>query len=244
MRLLNFTYAAYDHLLSLLKYNNYKISNYENYLYNDKCVILRHDVDFSLEAALQFAELECKEGIQSTYFILLATPFYNPFHRKSRFIVEAIRDMGHDIGLHFDEANYLISNKEELINYVEREIAILSNGLNMKIKSVSMHRPSKWVLEEDVQFKSGINSYSSIFFNDFKYLSDSRMHWREDVYQVIQSDLYDRLHILTHPIWYGEKERSMKEILLQLIGEQKGKYYDNVRENIRDLDKVLLKPDL
>lgn len=183
--MLNFTYVAYKHLLSLLKYNYYQISNYENYRYNGKCVILRHDVDFNLEAALQFAELECKEGIQSTYFILLATPFYNPFHRKSRNIIKAIRDMGHDIGLHFDEANYFISNKKELINYVEREIAILSNGLDMDIKSVSMHRPSKWVLEEDVHFKSVINSYSRIFFNDFKYLSDSRMHWREDVHQVI-----------------------------------------------------------
>jgi hypothetical protein len=127
---------------------------------------------------------------------------------------------------------------------VEREIAMLSKGLNLEIKAVSMHRPSKWVLEEDVQFKSVINSYSSVFFDDFKYLSDSRMHWREDVCQVIQSNKYDRLHILTHPIWYGEHERSMKGILLELIGEQKGKYYDNLRENIRDLDKVLLKSDL
>jgi len=152
--------------------------------------------------------------------------------------------MGHDIGLHFDEANYFISNKEELISHVEKEIAILSNGLNLDIKSVSMHRPSKWVLEADIHFASVINSYSKDFFQDFKYLSDSRMHWREDVCQVIQSGLYDRLHILTHPIWYGEKERSMKEILLQLIGEQKGKCYDNIRENIRDLDMVLSKSDV
>ena len=231
-------------MLALLKDNRYEICNYDTYQHSIRCVILRHDVDFSLKSALQFAELECKEGIQSTYFILLTTPFYNPFHRKSRNIIKAIKDLGHDIGLHFDEANYFISNKEELITHVESEITILSKGLNMNIRSVSMHRPSKWVLEEDVQFKSVINSYNSTFFNDFKYLSDSRMHWREDVYQVIQSNLYDHLHILTHPIWYGEHERSMREILLQLIGEQKSKYYDDVRENIRDLDKVLLKSDL
>jgi hypothetical protein len=231
-------------MLSLLKKNHYEVCNYETYQSTNRCVILRHDVDFSLEAALRFAELEGKEGIQSTYFILLSTPFYNPFYRKSRNIINSIRDMGHDIGLHFDEANYLISNKEELINHVEREIAMLSKGLNLEIKAVSMHRPSKWVLEENVQFKSVINSYSSVFFDDFKYLSDSRMHWREDVCQVIQSSIYDRLHILTHPIWYGQKERTMKEILLELIMEQKSKCYEDVRENIRDLDKVLLKSDL
>lgn len=244
MSLLEFTYTAYKHLLSLLLDNHYKISNYQNYQYNNKCVILRHDVDFSLEAAVRLAELEYKQDVQSTYFVLLATPFYNPFHRKSKNILKAIIDMGHAIGLHFDEANYFISNKDDLINHVEREVAILSTGLNMDIKSVSMHRPSKWVLEEDVHFKSVVNSYSSIFFNDFKYLSDSRMHWREDVYQVIQSNLFDRLHILTHPIWYGEQERSMKENLLQLIRDQKSKCYESVRENIKDLDKVLLESDL
>ncbi len=241
---MNFTYASYLRMLSVLRENQYLISTYTEFQPSNKCVILRHDVDFSLEAALQFAKLEYKQDAQSTYFILLATPFYNPFHRKSKNIIKSIKDMGHAIGLHFDETNYFISNKEELISHVEREIAILSDGLNMDIKSVSMHRPSQWVLEADIQFASIINSYSKKFFKDFKYLSDSRMCWREDVYKVIQSGLYDRLHILTHPIWYGEKERSMKEILLQLIGEQKGKYYDNLRENIRDLDKVLLKSDL
>lgn len=241
---MDFTYSSYKKMLVLLKENSFKICNYETYQDSYRSVILRHDIDFSLKTALQLAELEYKQGIQSTYFILLATPFYNPFHRKSRNIIETIRDMGHAIGLHFDEANYFISNKEELINHVEREIAILSKGLDMDIKSVSMHRPSKWVLEADVHFPSVINSYSKEFFKDFKYLSDSRMNWREDVYQVIQSDLYDRLHILTHPIWYGEKERSMKEILLELIEEQKSKCYENVRENIRDLDEILLKSDL
>lgn len=231
-------------MLFLLKKNHYKFCNYENYQHSNRCVILRHDVDFSLEAALKFAELEYKQGIRSTYFILLATPFYNPFHRKSKNVIKAIKDMGHTIGLHFDETSYFISNKEELIRHVEREIAILSNGLNMDIISVSMHRPSQWVLEADIKFASIINTYSKKFFKDFKYLSDSRMCWREDVYKVIQSGLYDRLHILTHPIWYGQKERSMKEILLELIEEQKSKCYENVRENIRDLDEILLKSDL
>lgn len=241
---MNFTYGAYKEMISLLKENHYEICNYQTYQSSNRCVILRHDVDFSLEAALRFAQLEYKNGVRSTYFILLSTSFYNLLYRKDSDIIKEIRVMGHDIGLHFDEANYSISCKEELIRHVQKEISILSQGLGIAIKAVSMHRPSKWVLEANVQFDTVINSYGKKFFNDFKYLSDSRMHWREDVYQVIQSNLYDHLHILTHPIWYGEHERSMREILLQLIGEQKSKYYDDVRENIRDLDKVLLKSDL
>ena len=241
---MNFTYKAYEKMLCLLKENNYAFCNYNNYFSNDRCVILRHDIDFSLEVALLFAELEYKHDVQSTYFLLLATPFYNPFYRKSKNIIKAIRDMGHDIGLHFDEVNYSISSTEELVRNVENEMDILSKGVNIKINTVSMHRPSKWLLDADVQFDKIINSYSKRFFKDFKYISDSQMMWREDVYQIIQSNLYERLHILTHHIWYGEKERGMKEILLGLIKEQKNKCYESVRENIRDVDEVLLKSDL
>jgi len=101
---MNFTYAAYEEMLSLLKKNRYEVCNYETYQHSNRCVILRHDVDFSLEAALSFAQLEYKNDVQSTYFILLSTSFYNLFHRKASDIIKKIRAMGHDIGLHFDEA--------------------------------------------------------------------------------------------------------------------------------------------
>lgn len=241
---MNFTYNNYEKTLLLLKENRYEACNYETYQNSNRCVILRHDVDFSLEAAIRFAELEYKNDVKSTYFILLSTSFYNLFYRKANDIIRRIREMGHDIGLHFDEANYSISNKEELIHYVQKEVSIMSQGLQMEIKTVSMHRPSKWALEADVQFDTVINSYGKEFFNDFKYLSDSRMHWREDVYQVIASNAYERLHILTHPIWYGTEEGTMREKLKDFIRAQKYNCYDAVRDNIRDLDEVLLKSDI
>ena len=241
---MNFTYGAYEEMLSLLKGNRYQVCNYENYKLGNRCVILRHDVDFSLGAALRFAELESKNGVRATYFLLLSTSFYNLFDRKANDIIKGIRGMGHDIGLHFDEARYPILNEQQLIKCVEKEISIMSQGLDMDIKAVSMHRPSKWVLEADIQFDTVINSYGKEFFNDFKYLSDSRMHWREDVYQVIESNAYERLHILTHPIWYGIEEGTMREKLKDFIREQKYNCYDAVRDNIRDLDEVLLKVDI
>jgi hypothetical protein len=241
---MNFTYAAYKEMLSLLKENHYEVCNYETYQHSTRCVILRHDVDFSLEAALRFAELEYKNDVKSTYFILLSTSFYNLFHKKASDTIREIKAMGHDIGLHFDEANYSISNKEDLIYYVQKERSIMSQGLEIEIKAVSMHRPSEWVLDADIQFDTMINSYGKEFFNCFKYLSDSRMHWREDVYQIIKSNAYERLHILTHPIWYGTEEGTMREKLKDFIGAQKYNCYDAVRDNIRDLDEVLLKSDI
>ena len=238
---MNFTYKSYEEMLSLIKANNYQICNYENHQHSTRCVILRHDVDLSLEKALEFAELEYWNDVQSTYFILLSTGFYNIFDKKAHEIINWIRDMGHDIGLHFDEARYLINSKEELILNVKKEIFLMSNALEMEIKTVSMHRPSKLILDGDIEFDHVINSYSHVFFNEFKYLSDSGMHWREDVMQIINSNTYDRLHILTQPIWYGEREASMRERLLQFIGVQNEKTYDNMKDNISHLEEVLPK---
>jgi len=240
-RHMKFTYKAYEELLMFLKRSRYEICNYENYKRSNRCVILRHDVDFSLEAALRFAEIEHKHNVQSTYFILLSTGFYNPFHKKAYDIITEIRKMGHDIGLHFDEARYSISNEYEFAWYVEKEASILSEGLNISINVVSMHRPSRWVLQKNLKFNNLVNSYSREFICDFKYLSDSRMKWRENVFHVLQSNEFERLHILTHPIWYQISEITMEEILLRLIRNHQHACYENLRDNIRDLTNVLPK---
>jgi hypothetical protein len=42
-------------------------------------VLLRHDIDFSLEKALAFAEWEARRRIRATYFLLVDSNRYNLF---------------------------------------------------------------------------------------------------------------------------------------------------------------------
>jgi len=238
---MQFTFDAYKALISCLKENRYSICNYHKYMDYEKAVVLRHDVDFSLEKALELAGLEYQERVTSTYFVLLSTNFYNIFSAESTRILKEMINLGHEIGLHFDESKYEINNESNLKRYVYREIEILSKGLNYDIKTVSMHRPSQWILDQGIEFENVINSYSRRFFNDFKYISDSRMFWREDVIEIIESNKYDKLHILTHPFWYSFVEKSSKELLFDFISSSKVKNYDWLNENIRDLESILKK---
>jgi hypothetical protein len=184
----------------------------------DKPVIFRHDIDNSLDKALEIARLEYEKNITSTFFVLLSTNFYNVFSKESNEILKEIIKLGHQIGLHFDEKRYEITNAEELEHWVEIESDILGNAIDKEIKVVSMHRPSKWILENDIQFNRIINSYSKKFLSEYKYLSDSRMYWREDVLGIIESEEYDKLHILTHSFWYSyEKETIDKNYWSLLI---------------------------
>ena len=78
------------------------IGEYEKLRKSKKFLILRHDVDFSLDYALKLAKKEAKNEIKSTYFILLHGEYYNPFDKKNTKIIKEISNLGHEIGLHYD----------------------------------------------------------------------------------------------------------------------------------------------
>jgi hypothetical protein len=58
------------------------------------------------------------------------------------------------------------------------------------------------------------------------------MNWREDVLSIVESRVYDKLHILTHPFWYNEIELSMKDILERFLSRKLG-------QNIRALEEII-----
>lgn len=241
---MEFTYLAYKNLIRKLKDKNYKFCDYRNYTNKDKVVILRHDVDITLNKALEMAKLENLLGVSAYYFVLLSTDFYNVNSEKSLKILKEIRKLGGRIGLHFDEKKYNLKSKEDYIKYINYELNILSRVLEEKIETVSMHRPSKDFLEMDLGIPNVINSYQKKFFNDFKYVSDSRMNWRENVEEIIDSEKYSQLHILIHPFWYSEKIESMEEKLEQFLKLAIKERYESLEDNIRDFEQIISKEKL
>jgi len=99
---MEFTYNAYGALVNLLRNNGYSFADYHNFALFPRVVILRHDVDYSLEKALELARFEKSIGIQSTYFLLLSSDLYNIASKKSLNYINEIIGLGHEIGLHFD----------------------------------------------------------------------------------------------------------------------------------------------
>lgn len=187
-------------------------------------------------------------GIRSTYFILLSSNFYNVYSKDNCISIWNIKNMGHEIGLHFDEQKYKSeldlyvddADKIELVkNAIINEANLLSEAIGCRIHTVSMHRPSKLILNANVQLPDLVNSYGKKFFEEFKYVSDSRMCWREDIEKIIQQKNYQALHILTHPIWYTEAEHNMKSCLEDLIKNSILRTYESLYDNFRDLDDVI-----
>ena len=121
---------------------------------------------------------------------------------------------------------------------------MLEQAIETPIRTVSMHRPSKAVLNANMEFDGLVNSYSQKYFREWKYVSDSRMNWREDLSAIIESGEYDRLHILTHPFWYAEKCESTRNKLLRFIRSANITRYDMLNDNFRELSEFVRKNEI
>lgn len=237
---MEFTYSAYRNLLQLLREQGYSIQNYHDYKSAGRCAILRHDIDTSLSQAVKLAELEAAEGVRSTWFVLLRTDFYNAASKAGQAALRRIQSLGHEIGLHFDEASYVPAlGPDEIVQNIIKECGLLSALLETRVSSVSMHRPSKTTLEADYAIPGIVNSYGKTFFHDFKYLSDSRRRWREPVLNIVRSGEYDRLHILTHAFWYHEGEEDIARTVGAFIRSANKERYQQMAENITDLPSIV-----
>ncbi|MDE6406089.1 MAG: hypothetical protein K2M20_10635 [Lachnospiraceae bacterium] len=242
---MEFTYKAYQKLLTLLEEKGYTFCNYHNYTQTSRSVILRHDIDMDIGKAVKMGELESRMGISSTYFVLVTSNFYNIFSGRSQDMLRRLAGLGHEVGLHFDEAKYDAA-QDDMVQAMEQEAGLLEKCLGHEVTSVSMHRPSAATLDADYRIRDGrvVNSYGREFFHNHKYVSDSRRNWRENVLRIVESGAYDRLHVLTHPFWYDEEERSAKEELKWFCESRIDVCYGDMKDNVRDIKEFLRRDEL
>ena len=242
---MDFTYDSYKLLIRKLREHGYAVCSYKNWQQEQRCVILRHDIDNDIEKALDLAIIEQELDVKSTYFVLLTSDFYNVFSARSQELLRKIIDNGHEVGLHFDEVRYPdIKTPDDVLERILNESKILSDVTGESIDVVSMHRPSKMILDANLQIPGLINSYSQVYFKDFKYLSDSRRRWREPVEEIVASETYERLHILTHAIWYNNVELNIHDSIYKFVNSGNRQRYLTERENISDLQSIMTEDEI
>jgi hypothetical protein len=63
-------------------------------------VYLRHDVDLSLDAALEVAQLEAAAETTATYFLMTRSVFYNLDSLEGIRAIDRLRELGHQVAHH------------------------------------------------------------------------------------------------------------------------------------------------
>jgi len=237
----NFTLKHYEEICKIIIHSKYKLCFFNDDIQSSRfIVVLRHDIDQSIEQALRIAKIENNYNIKSTFFLWLRSPFYNIFEKKYTDIIYNIIELGHQIGLHFDESVYKIENEKDLNKFIEKEINLVKIYFSVNIYAVSMHKPSKTLLNSDVKLDKYINTYEKKFFRDLKYISDSRRTWKEGcVCKKLNPEIYPKLHLLIHPFWWVEKEISFSKRIVNFIEEKKNKTILDISSNISRAKRLL-----
>lgn len=186
-------------LLQSLAERGYRFTGFEP-APEGRTLILRHDIDFSLESALEAAEIEAEMGIAATYFLMLTSNFYNLWSPHSRALVEKIAALGHTISLHYDPTAY-----EDIEAGFALERTAFEQLFGTKIDVVSLHRPRGFLDDHDRPLPGVGHTYESRWFKHIKYASDSGGGFRHG--HPLDTDAVrdgQPMHLLLHPIWWTQ----------------------------------------
>lgn len=202
-----FSYSEYKEIMNIIKRSGKQMTFREAFT-KDCFIIMRHDVEFSVERAYNLACLENENHFYAAYFFQISNNSYNLFSQKNINMVKKIHDMGHEIGLHFHLSG--LQKEEDIVSAIKNEMMIINTQFDFKIDSFSFHRPNPTVLGYNIKIPGLINAYQDDFFSfvsdwrtsvpEIKYLSDARHRWNYNLLpdkETLNSN--NKIQILTHP---------------------------------------------
>ena len=234
---LKFTYKNYDKILKKIKLSK-KIILFSEYLNNNKkknFLILRHDIEYFLDAALDLAIIEKKNNIKSTFFFQ-TTSKYNIFEESQYHKTKRINALGHEFGIHYD-ADFLKKNKinlKEAIILMKEKIEIF---FKIKIKAISCHRPKKFYF--DPKIKGIMNAYNKNFLEEVKYISDSQQVFRNDLDEVL--DNFDKIHFLVHDYTWSKNGDKWQTNIIKNYKKEVSQNINYYKKTIKDWELGLKK---
>ena len=161
-------------------------------------LLLRHDVDLSLPAAVRMAEVEGELDVQATYFVMTESEFYNVASPSGGAALARLRELGHRIGLHARWPHAAPRDGFEPL--------------------VSWHNPEPDVAHEPVE---GLVDVMQAPWSDV-YRSDSNQHWRQGCpHEELRVGAFERLQLLTHPEIWVYPGSTMRETMLAMLDAER-----------------------
>jgi len=240
----DFTYDNYRRLVKLAK-QTYVFRGFEDFARDERFVLWRHDVDLSMHAARNLAQIESEEGVRATYLLQLHSDFYNLLQGD---VAERVREIvagGHDLGLHFDSHFYGIESAAELDAHLRRERDVIEAFFGRPVPVFSFHNTTPFTMScRDWQYGGMINAYAEYFQTAVGYCSDSNGYWRYRRLEDVLSDATEpRLQVLTHDGWWQAEAISPRQRLLRCIAGRADQTLRSYEETMRTFGRRLIDDD-
>jgi hypothetical protein len=177
-------------------------------------LILRHDVDLSLAAAVAVAELEAEEGAWSTWFLMTRSVFYNLASKEGVAAIERLCALGHRVAHH---AVWPDVDLDERFDPV-----------------VAWHNPDAEYMQAEVP--GAVNVMQPPYFDPEHYRSDSNQNWRNGCpHEQLAAGAFEWLQLLTHPEIWAFDGATMRESMESLLDADRAARLEHLRADRIDL---------
>lgn len=237
-----FSYDDYKEIIRIIQSTGHE-AGYEDALKRDRFVIMRHDVEYSVERAYALSEVESSMDFCSTYFFQWTNNSYNILSRRHQDMIRDMKERGHHIGLHF--ALNGLTDMKEVRRQIVKEMRILSDMFGYEITQFSVHRPSAAVLAENIKLPNILNAYQDEFFTfapkieedtplKVKYMSDANHIWRYGYPDEKNIRGFDKVQILTHPFAWSRKGYDNRDNYATLIQEKYAEMVESIDNECKD----------
>ena len=222
--------TAYRTLAAELFARGYEVAGYGGVDPAARQVVWRHDVDLSLDYALEVARWNADLGIAATFFVMVSNPFYNLFEASAKTALRDIAALGQSVGLHFDASVY---EPEGLDAGAAREAAILADVLGGPVEMLSFHRPARHLIGTNEPVGGLAHAYMPRYFSDMGYSSDSRGAWHHG-HPLDHAAVGEgrALQLLTHPVWWVLEGETAADKLKRFVATRLGRFETDLADNI------------
>ncbi len=209
-----FSLAHYRELLEAARAGGYRLAGFDRPP-GPGDLILRHDVDLSLEAALGVAEVEAEAGVWSTWFLMTRSVFYNLASSEGERALARLRELGGRVAHHAVWPHVDLDARFEPV--------------------VAWHNPDPGYMSAPVA--GAENVMAAPWFDPAHYRSDSNQHWRQGCpRERLARGEPDWLQLLTHPeIWFYEGA-TMRETMESFLAADRAARLEHLRADRIDLD--------
>ena len=208
-----FTLDHYRELLRAARAGGYRFSHFDQPPRRGD-LLLRHDVDLSLDAALRMAALEAEEGASATYFLMTESVFYNLASAEGVGAAARLRELGHRVGLH---AVYPTATLDARFDPV-----------------VAWHNPDPEYMIAPIP--GAVNVMQEGYFDPPTYRSDSNQRWRHGCpHDALARGEFEWLQLLTHPEIWAFDGTTMRETMESFLDADRAARLEHLRADRIDL---------
>ncbi len=237
-----FSYSDYRDIVKIVKETG-AACDYKTAIGRDRFVIMRHDVEYSVERAYAMSKVEESMDFTSDYFFQWTNNSYNLLSKKNMDMIRDMHERGQNIGLHF--ALNGMTDMQLIRQQIIKEMDILSDMFGFNVDTFSIHRPSKDVLKENIKLGGILNAYQDDFFTfaenvnedsdvEVKYMSDANHIWRYGYPDRDNIMNHNKVQILVHPFGWTEQGYDNFENYKSLVREKEIELIDSIDRECKD----------